>query len=60
MLFVIFLNIISLIIDEPESNQVKFDVGGNDSKSVDVDSTIDTLQAEDPWLQRKREENNNN
>lgn len=45
--------------DESEGTQVKFDVGGNDSRSVDVDSTIDTLQAEDPWLQRKREEASN-
>jgi len=41
-----------------EANQVKFDVGGNESKSVDVDDTIDTLQSEDPWLQRKRGESN--
>jgi len=44
--------------DEPEQNQVKFDVGGSESKSVDVDETIDTLQAEDPWLKRKREQQN--
>ena len=36
-----------------------FDVGGSESSTVNVDSTIDTLQAEDPWLQRKREESNN-
>ena len=45
--------------DEPEATQVKFDVGGSESKSVDVDATIDTLQAEDPWLQRKREQSSN-
>jgi hypothetical protein len=49
-------NKIEEIPDESESTQVKFDVGGNNSKAVDVDATIDTLQAEDPWLQRKREE----
>ena len=52
-------NKIEEISDEPEERHVKFDVGGTDSKSVDVDATIDTLQAEDPWLQRKREEANN-
>ena len=49
-------NKIEEIPDESESTQEKFDVGGNNSKAVDVDATIDTLQAEDPWLQRKREE----
>ena len=44
--------------DETEQKQVKFDVGGSESKSVDVDETIDTLQAEDPWLKRKREQQN--
>jgi len=42
-----------------ESQQVRFEVGGDNSKEVDVDETIDILQETDPWLKRKMEEKDN-
>ena len=44
-------NSIEEINEESESTLEKFDVGGNNSKAGEVDDTIDTLQAEDPWIQ---------
>ena len=38
--------------------QVRFEVGNNDSKEVNVEETIDTLQETDPWLKRKMENGN--
>lgn len=46
--------------DNTDNNgkQVRFEVGNNDSKEVNVEETIDTLQETDPWLKRKMENGN--
>ena len=48
-------NLANQPISEPEK-QVQFNVADSNSKEVSFDEAEASLQAEDPWMQRKREE----